>query len=130
QVDTPLHLYDHPANLFVAGFIGSTAMNLLEGKFNDAGADISGHTLAARVSAVEKSQHSGSITVGVRPESFKVSENGQGVPVKVTVVEELGADAYLFALFDDGAATDAITAGTNVVVRVEARRHFEKGSTV
>src|SRR3954452_21166349 len=96
QVDTPLALYDHPVNLFVAGFIGSPAMNLLEGKFNDAGADISGHSLAVPVSAVEKSQHSGSITVGIRPEAFRVSAGTEGIPVKVTVVEELGADAYLF----------------------------------
>jgi multiple sugar transport system ATP-binding protein len=130
QVDTPLHLYDHPVNLFVAGFIGSPAMNLLEGKFNDAGADISGHTLAVPVDAVEKSQHSGSITVGVRPEAFKVSDGNEGVPVKVTVVEELGADAYLFGIVDDGGTVDAITAGTNVVVRVEARRKFDKGATV
>jgi multiple sugar transport system ATP-binding protein len=130
QVDTPLYLYDHPVNLFVAGFIGSPAMNLLEGKFNDTGADISGHTLPVPVSAVEKSQHSGSITVGVRPEAFRVSDGPEGVPVKVTVVEELGADAYLFGIVDDGGATDAITAGTNVVVRVEARRKFDKSSTV
>ncbi|HSS68788.1 MAG TPA: sn-glycerol-3-phosphate ABC transporter ATP-binding protein UgpC [Nocardioidaceae bacterium] len=130
QVDTPLHLYDNPVNLFVAGFIGSPAMNLLEGKFNDAGADVAGHTVAVPVSAAEKSQHSGSITIGVRPEAFKVSEGQDGIPVKVTVVEELGADAYLFGIVDDGVRSDVITAGTTVVVRIEARRQFERGSTV
>jgi multiple sugar transport system ATP-binding protein len=130
QVDTPLHLYDSPANLFVAGFIGSPAMNLLEGKFNDAGADINGHTIAVPVSASEKAQHSGSITVGIRPEAFKVSDSREGIPVKVTVVEELGADAYLFGITDDAHTEDSITAGTNIVVRVEARRQFDKGSTV
>jgi multiple sugar transport system ATP-binding protein len=130
QVDTPLHLYDSPANLFVAGFIGSPAMNLLEGKFNEAGADVHGNTIAVPVSASEKAQHTGSITVGIRPEAFKVSDTNEGIPVKVTVVEELGADAYLFGITDDAPTDDAITAGTNVVVRVEARRKFEKGSTV
>jgi multiple sugar transport system ATP-binding protein len=129
QVDTPLHLYDSPANLFVAGFIGSPAMNLLEGKFNDEGADINGHTLPVPVTAAERAQHSGSVTVGIRPEAFKVSDAKEGIPVQVTVVEELGADAYLFGI-TDGTGEDAITAGTNVVVRVEARRQFEKGSTV
>jgi multiple sugar transport system ATP-binding protein len=130
QVDTPLRLYDSPANLFVAGFIGSPAMNLLEGKFNEAGADINGHTLPVPVTAAEKAKHSGSITVGIRPEAFKVSDAKEGIPVTVTVVEELGADAYLFGITDDAAGDEAITAGTNVVVRVEARRQFEKGTTV
>jgi multiple sugar transport system ATP-binding protein len=131
QVDTPLALYDAPANLFVAGFIGSPAMNLLEGTFNDAGADFNGHTVPVPVTAADKSKYAGkSITVGVRPESFRVSDAKEGVPVKVTVVEELGADAYLFGITDDVSEGAAITAGTNVVVRVEARRLFEKGTTV
>src|ERR671921_1036963 len=45
QVDTPLNIYDRPDNLFVAGFIGSPAMNLLEGKFSEAGAGINRHTM-------------------------------------------------------------------------------------
>ena len=130
QVDTPLRLYDSPANLFVAGFIGSPAMNLLEGKFDATGADINGHTIPVPVTAAEKAQNPGSITVGIRPEAFKVSDGTEGIPVKVTVVEELGADAYLFGITDDADSDDAITAGTNVVIRVEARRKFEKGSTV
>src|SRR5919202_1035293 len=79
QVDTPLALYDKPENLFVAGFIGSPAMNLLEGKFNDAGADIDGHTIPVPGTASEKSQNSGPITVGIRPEAFKVSDGREGI---------------------------------------------------
>jgi multiple sugar transport system ATP-binding protein len=86
--------------------------------------------LPVPVTATEKAQHSGSITVGIRPESFKISDATEGIPVKVTVVEELGADAYLFGVTDDALGEDAITAGTNIVVRVEARRKFEKGSMV
>jgi multiple sugar transport system ATP-binding protein len=129
QVDTPLALYDQPVNLFVAGFIGSPAMNLLEGKFSEAGADIHGHTMPVAVTASEKAQHSEGITVGVRPEALKVSDDKEGIPVQVTVVEELGADAYLFGV-SDAPGADAITSGTNIVVRVEARRKFEKGQTV
>jgi multiple sugar transport system ATP-binding protein len=47
------------------------------------------------------------------------------------VVEELGADAYVYGIADaDGKDADAITAGTDVVVRIEARRAFERGQTV
>jgi multiple sugar transport system ATP-binding protein len=129
QVDTPLALYDHPANLFVAGFIGSPSMNLLDGKFTADGTSINGHDFPTPITAADRAKYTGPITVGIRPENFRVSEAQEGIPVKVTLVEELGADAYLFGITDDadGAQVDA---GTNVVVRVEARKAFNKGETV
>ena len=131
QVDTPLALYDSPANLFVAGFIGSPAMNLLEGKLSETGAIINGHPFPVPVTAEDRAANSGSVTVGVRPEALRVAESGkEGIPVKVTLVEELGADAYLYGITDDAEGATELTAGTNVIVRVEARRQFEKGDTV
>jgi multiple sugar transport system ATP-binding protein len=130
QVDTPLALYDHPTNLFVAGFIGSPAMNLLDGKFTSDGASINGHNFPVPVSAADRSKYTGPITVGIRPENFRVSDAKEGIPVKVTLVEELGADAYLFGITDDAEGTQVVDAGTNVVIRVEARRAFSKGETV
>jgi multiple sugar transport system ATP-binding protein len=130
QVDTPLALYDHPKNLFVAGFIGSPAMNLLDGKFSADGATINGHNFPVPVSAADRARYTGPITVGIRPENFRVSDAKEGIPVKVTLVEELGADAYLFGITDDAEGTQVVDAGTNVVVRVEARRAFHKGETV
>ncbi len=129
QVDTPLALYDNPVNLFVAGFIGSPAMNLLDATFSESGASVNGHDIPVPVSAAERAQHTGPIKVGIRPESFRVSEGQEGIPVKVTIVEELGADAYLFGVTDDG-VDSSIDAGTDVVIRIEARRHFTRGSTV
>jgi multiple sugar transport system ATP-binding protein len=123
QVDTPLALYDRPATLFVAGFIGSPAMNLLQAKPSDGEARIGDYTVP--IDRAAASRMSGDITVGVRPESWRLVGEGEGgLPVKVAVVEELGADAYLYGTSD--------VAGTpsEVVVRLEARRQVQKGSTV
>ena len=95
QVDTPLALYDHPNNLFVAGFIGSPAMNLLSAKPTEGGAKIGDYVVPIDREAASKMK--GDITVGVRPESWRMVGEGEGgLPVKVTVVEELGADAYIY----------------------------------
>ena len=129
QVDTPLALYDNPANLFVAGFIGSPAMNLLDAELTESGAVIGGHTLRLPVTAEDRAGHTGDVKVGIRPEDLRVSSNGEGIPVKVLVVEELGSDAYLYGSADT-ADTDGITAGPDIVVRVEVRRQFQRGSTI
>jgi multiple sugar transport system ATP-binding protein len=130
QVDTPLALYDAPQNLFVAGFIGSPAMNLLEGSLSDAGAMINGRPIPVALTAAERASQSGPVTVGIRPENFKVSETKEGIPIKVTLVEELGADAYVFGLSDDATGADIDHAGSTITIRVEARRSFQKGQTV
>ena len=123
QVDTPLALYDRPVNLFVAGFIGSPAMNLLQATPADDGARIGGYVVPIDREAASRMK--GEITVGVRPEAWRlVTESEGGMPVKVTVIEELGADAFLYGTSDvDGTPSQ-------VVVRMEARRDVQKGSTV
>src|SRR6476619_560776 len=96
QVDTPLNLYDKPANLFVAGFIGSPQMNLLEGvAAADGTVKVGGYAVPVAPAAEKKM--SGNVTVGVRPENWRLvnSEDG-GLPVTVTVVEELGADSFVY----------------------------------
>ena len=95
QVDTPLNLYDKPVNLFVAGFIGSPQMNLLEAHRRRARPRSA--TYAVPVDPTAAAKMSGNITVGVRPEAWRlVSEGEGGLPVKVTVVEELGADGFVY----------------------------------
>src|SRR6476661_6384200 len=112
QVDTPLNLYDRPANLFVAGFIGSPAMNLMSATAKDGRAKI-GDYLVPVDPAAEKRMR-GNITVGVRPEAWRmVSENDGGLPVRVTVVEELGADAFVYGSSDvEGTPNDITVRGS------------------
>jgi multiple sugar transport system ATP-binding protein len=123
QVDTPLALYDKPANLFVAGFIGSPAMNLLQAKPAEDGAKIGDYVVPVDRAAAARMK--GDITLGVRPESWRLVGQGDGgLPVKVTVVEELGADAYIYGTCDvEGTPSE-------VVIRIEARRQHQKGQTV
>jgi multiple sugar transport system ATP-binding protein len=122
QVDTPLNLYDKPDNLFVAGFIGSPAMNLLRAK------NVDGH---ARLGEIEvpipreaATKASENITLGVRPENWRIVGEGEGIPVKVTVVEELGADGFVYGTSGAEGTPD------NVIIRIDARRDHRKGETL
>ena len=123
QVDTPLNLYDKPVNLFVAGFIGSPQMNLLEATAVDGQAKIGEYLVPVDPTASKKMQ--GKITVGVRPEAWRVvGENDGALPVRVTVVEELGADAFVYGTSGvDGTPN-------NIIVRVGARDSVRKGETI
>ncbi len=123
QVDTPLKLYDKPANLFVAGFIGSPQMNLMEGTAVDGDVKVGKYTVPVDPTAERKM--SGRVTVGVRPESWRIitAEEG-GLPVKVTVVEELGADSFVYG------TCDVEGTPSNVIVRVSGRHHPQKGETL
>ena len=123
QVDTPLNLYDRPANLFVAGFIGSPQMNLMGGKAADGAVRLGGYEVPVDKTAA--GQMSGNVTVGVRPENWRMtSKEDGGLPVQVTVIEELGADSFVYGTCD--------VEGTpgNVIVRVAGRQQIGKGETI
>jgi len=122
QVDTPLNLYDKPANLFVAGFIGSPAMNLLRAHNVDGHAKLGEIEVPIDREAATKGH--GDITVGVRPENWRIVGEGEGIPVKVTVVEELGADAFVYGTSGAEGTPD------NVIIRIDARRNHHKGETL
>jgi len=122
QVDTPLNLYDTPANLFVAGFIGSPAMNLLRAHNADGHARLGKVEVPIDRSAASKAH--GDITVGVRPENWRIVGEGEGIPVNVTVVEELGADGYVYGTSGEEGTPD------EVIIRIEARRDHHKGETL
>ena len=123
QVDTPLGLYDRPVNLFVAGFIGSPQMNLIEATARDGAAMVGGLALPVDTLAAKRLQ--GAVTVGVRPEDFRlVGERDGGLPVRVTVVEELGADSFVYGTSEvDGVPS-------TVIVRVNGREGVRKGETI
>ena len=123
QVDTPLNLYDKPANLFVAGFIGSPQMNLLEGV--SAGGDVRLGNYTVPVDPTAQKRMDGNVTVGIRPENWRlVTREEGGLPVEVTVVEELGADGFVYGTSGvEGTPHD-------IIVRVSGRSAPAKGETI
>ncbi len=123
QVDTPLRLYDKPANLFVAGFIGSPQMNLMEGVAVEGKVKLGEY--AVPVDETASKTMNGNVTVGVRPEAWRlVSAEEGGLPVQVTVVEELGADGFVYGTSGvEGTPHD-------IIVRVSARDSVHKGDTL
>jgi multiple sugar transport system ATP-binding protein len=126
QCDTPRALYDRPANVFVAGFIGSPAMNLLDVRLEDSGVQLgnahlpltSGQLAAARGEGLS------TVTVGVRPESWQLVGPDRGLPTLVNVVEELGADAFVYGEAEVGGTTHQI------IARADGRKPPMKGETV
>jgi multiple sugar transport system ATP-binding protein len=100
QVDTPRNLYERPANVFVAGFIGSPAMNLRGAKLAPEGALVSGTVLPLPADTVKAARAAGldEVTIGLRPESTNLAPAGTpgALALIVALVEELGADAYVY----------------------------------
>ncbi|HVN62925.1 MAG TPA: sn-glycerol-3-phosphate ABC transporter ATP-binding protein UgpC [Gaiellaceae bacterium] len=118
QCDTPRALYDEPANVFVGGFIGSPSMNLLEGTVGDGGV-----RLGSTVIPVTESLPipvGAPVTVGLRPESLALAPAGGGIPARVSMVEELGAEAFVHARPADGVGM-AQNAESMIVARFEPR---------
>jgi len=122
QADTPLNLYDKPANLFVAGFIGSPAMNLLKAHNVDGHAKLGNIEVPIDRSLATKA--GGDIIIGVRPENWRIVGEGEGIPVKVNVVEELGADGFVYGTSGAEGTPD------EVIIRIDARRSHHKGETL
>ncbi len=127
QVDSPLHLYDHPDNLFVAGFIGSPAMNLLSGKVVDGGIQLGDYVVPIERDVLAKASGEDSLVIGIRPENFQVSDAGIGV--EVDVVEETGADAYVYGTLA-GLSAEEKLAAQQIVARVSARTPPQRGSVI
>jgi multiple sugar transport system ATP-binding protein len=96
QVDRPQQLYERPRNLFIAAFIGSPAMNLVEAAV-DGGAVTFGEFRVPLPPGMPVA--SGNTVLGIRPESFEDAAFAPGLPtleVRVEVLEELGSDAHVF----------------------------------
>jgi multiple sugar transport system ATP-binding protein len=122
QVDSPRRMYDHPNNVFVAGFIGSPAMNLLNVQAVDGGVTLGDDVYPVPREVLSKAGKN--ITLGVRPEDLDIDSTQKGIPVTVELVEELGADANVHGSLRSG-ETDL-----PIVARVDGRRPPEKGETV
>jgi len=123
QCDTPRHMYAHPDNVFVAGFIGSPAMNLFDVPVVEGGVKF-----GAGIHEIERSRlvdAGKEVTLGVRPEDLTITTEGKGLAVTVEVVEELGADAYIY-----GSTTETAGDIKPIIARVDGRTPPEKGAVV
>jgi multiple sugar transport system ATP-binding protein len=124
QVDTPQSLYATPNNLFVAAFIGSPAMNLVEADVADGTASFAAHSLPVPV------RHRGRLVVGIRPEAFQdaafADPSLPQIEVWVEVVEELGSETHVIFPVDAAPVdvSGAREADEEEVMIGEARTHF------
>jgi multiple sugar transport system ATP-binding protein len=109
QCDTPRNLFDRPVNVFVAGFMGSPAMNLIDLPVTEAGLTLS-HTVMPLTPAQRAALTGGVVTIGVRPEGWDIVSPAEGLQATVEVVEELGSDSYSYV-------TPNIEGGKTIVVR-------------
>jgi multiple sugar transport system ATP-binding protein len=117
QIGSPIDLYERPANLFVAQFLGSPKMNVFDAEVTDGGLGIgrSGYLpLASVPAAIGK--------IGVRPENIAITHAGQGnLDGKIDVIERLGSDTYAYVTLSDGPL---------VTIRLSGNARLSLGETV
>ncbi len=117
QIGAPLELYDNPANLFVAGFIGSPAMNFLKGHV-DGATFRSDEGTSLPLPGARVAPDGAPIVYGIRPEHFQLS--GEGVPARINVVEPTGSETQVMAQF----------AGTPIIAAFRERVSARPGETI
>jgi multiple sugar transport system ATP-binding protein len=120
QVGSPRELYECPTNVFVAGFIGSPAMNLCTVPLENGKASLGGVDVPLPQGTSANGQSS--LVLGVRPESLEVSS--EGIPARVEVVEDIGADAFVFCTTELGGES------TRLIARTEVRNAPKQGARV
>jgi multiple sugar transport system ATP-binding protein len=119
QIGTPLELYDHPKNLFVATFIGAPAMNMIHGTVRNAGGPrVEANGSHLPVIADSKVEDGQSVIYGIRPEHLDLAEDG--FRARIAVVEPTGPETLLFLRFGE----------TEIVAALRDRHDFEPGQTV
>jgi multiple sugar transport system ATP-binding protein len=120
QVGAPLELYDRPSNLFVAGFIGSPAMNFLSGtlRANGALAFESAAGVRLPLAAAPAGSDGHPVTYGIRPEHFVIADDG--AEAEVQVIEPTGSELQIAARF----------AGDNIIAVFRERHDFKPGDKI
>jgi len=116
QMGAPLELFDRPANTFVAGFIGSPAMNMLKGRVESGGVQVGGAVLP--VSDTQKLSDGQEVLYGVRPEHFQIAEDG--LPARISVVEPTGSETTVMLRFGE----------SEIVALFRERHDFKPGDTL
>jgi multiple sugar transport system ATP-binding protein len=153
QVGSPQELYDHPDNLFVAGFIGSPAMNFMAGTLEEGNLQVSLGTIALTPQlrqALERSGTGRQVVVGIRPESFEdaalVSPESRphGITFRATidVLESMGSDVFVYfgqerdqslnvdqltELAQDSGQADTGASGDTMTARLDAASRVREG---
>ena len=139
QVGAPTELYDRPANVFVAGFIGSPSMNINTHPVVNGKAKIGEDTVDLPAEAVNKltAEDNNQIVVGFRPEdaSLAAPDDANAFSLKVMNVEDLGSDGYIYGnILTDGSSTEASTMMSDqnklTTIRVNPRALPKVGDTV
>ena len=122
QQGAPLDIYDRPANIFVAGFIGSPAMSFLRGRVTQG-------RLALGEMRIPVEAPDGDVIVGVRPEGFTISDDESGLDVEVGVIEPMGPETHVLAnLVDASLARErADDAASDIRAVVRGRVRFTPG---
>ena len=123
QVGTPMDLYRHPQNIFVAGFIGSPKMNFLEGvvqhaSTSETSATVCGNTTLTLPLACPALASGSKVTVGIRPEhvTLATSAGENTIPAQAQVVEHLGSESYLYLQAASGEPLTVRVSGETSVV--------------
>jgi multiple sugar transport system ATP-binding protein len=128
QIDDPRKVYARPSNVFVARFIGSPAMNVCMGTLTDSGVALNEYEIPLSRETRAAAGSAETVMVGFRPESVDVAGVGEdGIDAMVNLVEELGADAFLFAELPH---RDDVVHGADLVARVDTRHIPERGQRV
>jgi multiple sugar transport system ATP-binding protein len=121
QFDVPERVYDRPANLFVAGFIGNPPMNFFSGRLTEEAGALQVRVAGGEVElpetlahAIRMRQEDPSVTVGVRPESISLVTEPPGFEAKVGIVELVGAERHV--ILDSAAGPVTVRVGLDVPV--------------
>jgi sn-glycerol 3-phosphate transport system ATP-binding protein len=123
QIGTPDEIYSKPASLFVAGFIGAPAMNIVEGTVEADGARVRLGGADAPALALDRAGPAvagSALKVGLRPEHLVASANGP-IALSIELVENLGADALLYG---------KVPGGASLVARAEGGAPHKAGDTL
>ncbi|MGC5248604.1 ABC transporter ATP-binding protein [Gordonia sp. DT219] len=132
QFSTPSELYDRPVNAFVAGFIGSPAMNLFSAPVHDGAISIAGAEIDVNAQSAAALRNSGlsSVIVGIRPEHLALSDDGSGLNADVALLEELGSETYVYASLADDSVRNLDGDPMVVVARSAQRAPAKRGEGV
>lgn len=118
QIGTPMEIYDDPKNQFVAGFIGSPAMNFIACEVTDQLIKLGSQTLPVPDTITQR----GKLVLGIRPEHFTQQQGAASLSGKVAMIEKLGASVLLYVICDD--------IDEPIVVQEEGHLHVEIGDVL